>query len=291
MTEMIDGKKIAAQTEDRIQNAISRISGRKPGLAVILVGQNPSSKIYIHMKKKKCLDVGIESFVFEFPEDSSEHDIIEQIQKLNRNPEVDGILVQLPLPNHINQNRVIEAIRPDKDIDGFHPINLGNLLIGDPNCFCPCTPLGIHVLLTQSNIPLPGKHVVIVGRSTIVGKPLAALLMQKAPHCNATVTITHSLSENIQAICASADILIAALGKRHYITEEFVKPGATVIDVGIHRVAYEEGKFIINGDVDFAKVAPKCSYITPVPGGVGPMTIAMLMSNTLLSYQRRPVKR
>lgn len=286
MTELIDGKKIAAEIEQRIAHGVASLKGRKPGLAFVLVGQNPSSKIYISMKKKKCQEVGILSFDKEFPETISERQLIEEIERLNAVPEVDGILVQLPLPSHINQNTVIETIRPDKDVDGFHPYNMGKLLIGDPDCFCPCTPLGIHILLTHSRIPILGKHIVIVGRSTIVGKPLAALLMQKAPHCNATVTIAHSLSENLPELCRSADILVAALGKPGFITENMVKKGASVVDVGINRIT-TSGKTKIVGDVDFETVAPRCSHITPVPGGVGPMTIAMLLSNTLLSYQRR----
>lgn len=286
MTELIDGKKIAAEIEQRIAHGVASLKGRKPGLAFVLVGQNPSSKIYISMKKKKCKEAGILSFDKEFSETISENQLIEEIKRLNDHPEVDGILVQLPLPSHINQNAVIETIRPDKDVDGFHPYNMGKLLIGDPDCFCPCTPLGIHILLTHSRIPILGKHVVIVGRSTIVGKPLAALLMQKAPHCNATITLAHSLSENLPELCRSADILVAALGKPAFITENMIKKGASVIDVGINRIA-ANGKTKIVGDVDFEKVAPRCSHITPVPGGVGPMTIAMLLSNTLLSYQRR----
>ena len=286
MTRIIDGKQIALEIEQRLAFAISGIKGRKPGLAFIRIGENPSSKIYISMKKKKCSEVGILSFDREFPEMISEKEILLEIQKLNENPDVDGILVQLPLPSHINQNKILSCILAEKDVDGFHPLNMGNLLIGNPHCFCPCTPLGVHALLTHSNTPILGKHVVIVGRSTIVGKPLAALLMQKAPHCNATVTIAHSMSENLERICQTADILIAAIGKPAFITANMVKEGATVIDVGINRIPEGKSSKII-GDVDFANVAPRCSHITPVPGGVGPMTIAMLLSNTLLSYQRR----
>lgn len=287
MTTLIDGKKVAAEIEEKIAHAISHIKGRKPGLAFILVGRDPSSKVYIGMKRKKCKEVGIVSFDIEFPETISEKQLIEEIHRLNANPDVDGILVQLPLPSHINQTNVIESVMPDKDVDGFHPLNMGKLLIGDASGFCPCTPLGIHVLLANSRVPLLGKHVVIVGRSTIVGKPLAALLMQKAPHCNATVTVAHSLTTNLPSLCKTADILVAAIGKASFITEDMVKEGAVVIDVGINRMSSKEGVSHIIGDVDFEHVAPKCSSITPVPGGVGPMTIAMLLSNTLLSYQRK----
>ena len=242
------------------------------------------------MKKKKCADVGIRSFDKEFSEDVSEKQLLQAIHDLNINQEIDGILVQLPLPPHINSSKIIEAIRPDKDIDGFHPLNMGNLLIGEHNCFCPCTPLGIHVMLNHCNIPIEGKHVVIVGRSNIVGKPLAALLMQKSAHCNATVTVVHSKSNNLKEICRSADILVAAIGRANFITPDMVKKGCCVIDVGINRELDAQGKTKIVGDVDFSAVAPLTEYITPVPGGVGPMTIAMLLSNTLLSYQRKPQK-
>lgn len=287
MTKLIEGKKVAAEIELRLANAVSDLKQRKPGLAFILVGDDPSSKVYIGMKKKKCKEVGILSFDREFPANTSEKELIEEIHRLNKNPDVDGILVQLPLPAHINQTHVIESVLPEKDVDGFHPLNMGKLLIGDASGFCPCTPLGVHVLLAHSNIEIEGKHVVIVGRSTIVGKPLAALLMQKAPHCNATVTVAHSLTQNLRELCRSADILIAAIGKAAFITEDMVKQAAVVIDVGINRIISKEGTSRIVGDVDFERVAPKCSYITPVPGGVGPMTIAMLLSNTLLSYQRK----
>jgi methylenetetrahydrofolate dehydrogenase (NADP+)/methenyltetrahydrofolate cyclohydrolase len=280
---LIDGKGIAKQIQNQIAQGISHLHGRKPGLGFILVGKNPSSQSYIKMKKKRCQEVGILSFDCEMQEDVSEEALIAQITEMNHNPLIDGILVQLPLPKHMNPLHVMSAIDPHKDVDGFHPINVGKMLLGEAGGFLPCTPLGIHVLLTHAQIPLLGKHVVIVGRSNIVGKPLAAILMQKAPHCNATVTVAHSLSENLKGLCRSADILIAAMGKPHFITKEMVKQGAVVIDVGINKTA---GNGIV-GDVDFAQVAPLCSHITPVPGGVGPMTIAMLLSNTLLSYQRR----
>ncbi len=284
---LINGKEIAGTIESQVCFAIERLRHRRPGLAFLQVGKNPSSKIYIQMKRKKCAEVGIISFDREFPGDISEQTLIDEIERLNHNPEVDGILVQLPLPPHMNTFNILSTLSPEKDVDGFHPLNMGKLLLGEKDTFIPCTPAGIHVLLSRSQIPIEGKHVVIVGRSAIVGKPLAALLMQKAPHCNATVTVAHSLSEDLPSLCQSADILIAAIGKAQFITKDMVKKGATVIDVGINRISLQEGQTQIVGDVDFINVAPLCSHITPVPGGVGPMTIAMLLSNTLLSYQKR----
>lgn len=284
---IIDGTAIANEILSHVKGAISHLKHRKPGLAFILVGNHPASRSYIKMKRQKCDEVGILSFDHEFPDDISEEDLLREIDELNDNPEVDGILLQLPLPKHLSAITAMESITPEKDVDGFHPINVGKMLIGDPSGFLPCTPHGIQVLLTHSQIPLLGKHVVIIGRSNIVGKPLAAILMQKTPHCNATVTVAHSMTENLKQICQSADILVAAIGKPKFITRDMVKPGSVVIDVGINRLTTPSGKPLIVGDVDFEHVAPLCHAITPVPGGVGPMTIAMLMSNTLLSYQRR----
>jgi methylenetetrahydrofolate dehydrogenase (NADP+)/methenyltetrahydrofolate cyclohydrolase len=235
------------------------------------------------MKKKRCHEVGILSFDHELPYNTSEEALLHLIEELNSDPRIDGILVQLPLPPHIRTLDIVSAIDPRKDVDGFHPLNVGMMLLGESGGFFPCTPLGIQVLLNAAGVVLTGKHVVIVGRSNIVGKPLAALLMQKTPHGNATVTVAHSLSNNLSALCQSADVLIAAIGKPHFITGAMVKEGAVVIDVGINRLP--SGQIV--GDVDFNLVAPRCSKITPVPGGVGPMTIALLLSNTLLSYTRR----
>lgn len=279
--KLIKGAPVAQSIEERIQTAINH-ARRKPGLAFISVGEDPASRTYIRMKKKKCDKVGILSLDREFSSNISEQELLDEIDELNRDPHVDGILVQLPLPRQIETRRVMERIDPTKDVDGFHPLNIGRLFLGELEGFLPCTPHGIHLLLMRHKIPLQGKHVVIVGRSNIVGKPLAAILMQKNPECNATVTIAHSYTERLPEICRSADILVAAMGQPHFIKREMVKKGAVVIDVGINRVA---GKIV--GDVDFDQVAPLCSHITPVPGGVGPMTIAMLLSNTLLSYQRR----
>jgi len=278
---IIDGTAIAKVIQDRVAKAITHITSRAPGLAFILVGDNPASSTYINMKKKKCKEVGIFSVDMELPENISEAQLLEEIYKLNEDSSIDGILVQLPLPKHISTAKVMEAISPKKDVDGFHPLNVGKMLLGETDGFLPCTPLGITVLLTHSNIDVAGKHVVILGRSNIVGKPLAAILMQKAPHCNATVTIANSYTQHLAEITKSADILVAAIGHPHFVKKEMIKKGTVVIDVGINRI---DSKIV--GDVDFDAVAPICSHITPVPGGVGPMTIAMLLSNTLLSFQR-----
>lgn len=276
----IDGKKIASEIQAEIAQKISTLRGRKPGLAILLVGHNSASEVYVRAKKKACAAIGIVSFGLELPSTISESDLLDQIEELNRRPEVDGILVQLPLPPHIDPQKVTAAIDPAKDVDAFHPINVGKMLLGEEGGFLPCTPHGIKILLEKSHIPVEGKHVVIVGRSNIVGKPLAALLMQKKPHCNATVTVAHSQSEHLSSLTRSADILVAALGRPLFIKKEMVKPKATVIDVGIHRLP--EGKLV--GDVDFAEVSPIAHAITPVPGGVGPMTIAMLLQNTLSAF-------
>jgi len=278
---ILDGKAIAKKIEEQVCSATSHLQGRKPSLAFIRVGEDPASLTYIKMKKKKCAEVGITSYDVELSKEVSEEVLLREIDHLNTDPEIDGILVQLPLPPHINSHHILSAITPEKDVDGFHPINMGKLLLGETGGFFPCTPYGILVLLKHANIDPAGKHVVILGRSNIVGKPLAALLCQKQEGANATVTLAHSRTENLKTLCQSADILIAAMGNPHFVKADMVKEGAIVIDVGINRV---DGKLI--GDVDFDAVAPKCSLITPVPGGVGPMTIALLLSNTLLSYQR-----
>ena len=284
---ILDGREIAKEIEKEVAHAIHKHKGRKPGLAFILVGDNPASRVYVSKKKKKCAEVGILSFDRELKEDISEEKLIQEIQALNGDERVDGILLQLPLPSHIDVNFVISTIDPNKDVDGLHPLNMGKLLLGESGGFSPCTPLGIMTLLSKTKIATEGKHAVVVGRSNLVGKPLAALLVQKSRHANATVTIAHSYTKHLAEICRSADILIAAIGKEKLITREMVKEGAVVIDVGINRGLDGAKQPIIVGDVDFEQVAPKCSYITPVPGGVGPMTIAMLLSNTLTSYQRK----
>lgn len=285
--KVVNGVAIAKTIEHGIARAVGSLKARPPGLAFILVGDRAASRSYVRMKKKKCQEVGILSVDRELTENTTEERLLEEIDQLNRDPKIDGILVQLPLPPHISTPRIMQAIAPDKDVDGFHPINMGKLLLGETDGFVSCTPKGILVLLTATQIPLLGKHVVIIGRSNIVGKPLAALLMQKAPHCNATVTVVHSLTERLEELCLSADILIAAMGVPRFVKASMVREGATVIDVGINRIVGPDGKPLIVGDVDFDAVAPKCAHITPVPGGIGPMTIALLLHNTLLSYQRR----
>jgi methylenetetrahydrofolate dehydrogenase (NADP+) / methenyltetrahydrofolate cyclohydrolase len=278
---LLDGKKVAAQILKDLKKTIGTFT-RPPGLAFVLVGEDPSSQTYVRMKKKKCVDIGIVSKDQHFPADVAEKELIAHIKKLNQDKTVDGILIQQPLPPHLLASMLMEAVDPDKDVDGFHPVNMGRLLLGETNGFIPCTPEGIHRLLQAYKIPLSGKHVVILGRSNIVGKPLAALLLQKNPHANATVTIAHTGTKNIKEIAHSADILIAAMGSPHFVKASMVKKGAVVVDVGINR----SGSKLV-GDVDFDTVAPLCSHITPVPGGIGPMTIAMLLSNTALSVERK----
>ena len=279
---LIDGKRIAQEIREELKQEINLLKGRKPGLAFILVGEDPASEAYVRMKKKGCLETGIYSEVLELPASVSEEALLKHISALNEDEKIDGILVQQPLPSHISESKVIQAVKPEKDVDGFHPMNIGKLLLGEEGGFAACTPLGVMQLLERSAIDPGGKHVVIVGRSNIVGKPLAALLVQKKPYANATVTIAHSRTENLTEVCRSADILVAAIGKAHFIESKMVKVGSVVIDVGINRVDKK-----IVGDVNFEDVKEQCSAITPVPGGVGPMTIAMLLSNTLLSYKLR----
>jgi methylenetetrahydrofolate dehydrogenase (NADP+)/methenyltetrahydrofolate cyclohydrolase len=278
---IIDGKAIANQIQDEIKQKISLIKGRKPCLAVILVGDNPASQIYVNRKAKACESIGMLSIQRKFPADLTQEKLIEEVEALSANSTVDGILIQLPLPPQINSQSVIYHLAPQKDVDGLHPVNVGKLLIGDSDGFAPCTPFGIKVLLERSGIDVSGKHVVILGRSNLVGKPMAALLMQNAPGANATVTIAHSRSKNLKELCKQADIIIAAIGQPKFVTAEMVKERAVVIDVGINKTVDS-----IVGDVDFEQVKDKCAFITPVPGGVGPMTIAMLLRNTWTSFQK-----
>ncbi|HNA61967.1 MAG TPA: bifunctional 5,10-methylenetetrahydrofolate dehydrogenase/5,10-methenyltetrahydrofolate cyclohydrolase [Rhabdochlamydiaceae bacterium] len=277
--KLLDGKKVADQIIKGLKKTVGTFQ-TPPGLAFILVGSNSASQTYVRMKKKKCQEIGIVSKDLQFEEDISEKELLKHIQALNRDPTVDGILIQQPLPKHLLA--LVEAIAPSKDVDGFHPVNIGRLLLGETDGFVPCTPLGIQRLLCEYDISLKGKHVVILGRSNIVGKPLAALLVQKNPQANATVTLAHTATQNLKELTLSADILVAAMGSHHFVRSSMVKKGTVVIDVGINRHGSK-----ITGDVDFDEVAPKTSFITPVPGGIGPMTIAMLMSNTLLSYERK----
>lgn len=287
---IIDGKQIAEKIQQEIKQTIDRhSSSRPPCLAVLIIGKNPASLIYVNRKTAACHSVGISSIKKELPDTIQEEELLAEIDQLNQDPSVDGILVQLPLPSHINLQRITHRILPEKDIDGFHPLNVGKMLIGEKDGFLPCTPLGIRTLLEYSAIETIGKHIVIVGRSNIVGKPAAALFMQNHPYGNATVTVVHSHTRHLPQICQLADILIAAIGKPEFLTADMIKEGAVVIDVGINKIEDITAKkgYRIVGDVDFNQVAPKASFITPVPGGVGPMTIAMLLYNTLLSYQRR----
>lgn len=287
---IIDGKKIAANLRAEVKEKISKIKGRKPGLAFIQVGDDPSSSIYLKAKKKACHEVGIFSLDVELRANISAEMLINEIEILNKKEIIDGILLQLPLPSHLNANFIIERIAPTKDVDCFHPTNVGKILLAYDRDFLPCTPNGIRYLLEKSGINISGKHVVILGRSNIVGKPLAAILMQKEPSCNATVTVAHTLSENLSEITRSADVLISSMGRAKFITKEMVKPNSVIVDVGINRLNDPKTKKEkIVGDVDFENVAPIVSYITPVPGGVGPMTIAMLLENTLKAYLKNVI--
>lgn len=276
MTILIDGKKIAESYREKVKAEVSKLH-RKPGLAVIIVGQDAASKVYVASKHKACHEAGIESFKHELAAETSEEDVLELIEKLNHDNKVHGILVQLPLPKHISEKKVIDAINPKKDVDCFHPANVGEMLIhADYNMMLPATPKGIIRLIESTGIDCAGKHAVIVGRSNIVGKPVGILLLQKS----ATVTYCHSKTKNLSEITRQADILVAAVGKDRMIKADMVKEGAVVIDVGMNRV---DGK--LYGDVDFENVKNVASHITPVPGGVGPMTIAMLLDNTLIAYK------
>jgi methylenetetrahydrofolate dehydrogenase (NADP+)/methenyltetrahydrofolate cyclohydrolase len=282
---IIDGKAIADSVRAEVREASDRLKasgGVTPGLAFILVGENPASQAYVRMKGKGCEEAGFYSVTERLPGSVSEEELLALINRFNLDPRIHGILVQLPLPAHIREERVIRAIDYKKDVDGFHPVNVGRLVIGRP-CLKPCTPLGIQELLIRSGVETDGRHAVIIGRSNIVGKPMANLLVQKAKGANAVVTIVHSAAKDLGALTRQADILIAAMGKPRFVTAGMVKEGATVIDVGINRVEDEGAKagYRLVGDVDYDAVLPKAGRITPVPGGVGPMTIAMLLSNTL----------
>ena len=279
MSKIIDGKAVSAAVKDAAKREVASLKekGISVGLAVILVGQDPASKIYVANKKKTCESLGIVSSEYILPEDTTQDELIELIKTLNNESSVNGILCQLPLPRHIDESAVIAAISPNKDVDAFHEINVGKIMIGDYD-FVPCTPAGIMEMLKYYDIDPCGKNCVVIGRSNIVGKPMAMLLLHK----NGTVTVCHSKTQNLGEITSKADILVAAVGRAKFVTCDMVKEGAVVIDVGMNRTP--EGLF---GDVDFQSVSPKCSYITPVPGGVGPMTIAMLMKNTVTAAKRQ----
>lgn len=277
--QIINGKEIAEAVRQEIRNEVAELKGKGyvPGLAVILVGDNQASQTYVRNKEKACLDLGMNSVLIRKPATLSQEELIENIKELNQDDSIHGILVQLPLPKHINETAIIEAISPEKDVDGFHPINIGRMMTGQ-DAFLPCTPYGVMVMLQHINYDLEGKHVVVVGRSNIVGKPAGQLML----NANATVTICHSKTKNLAYYTKQADVIVAAVGKRNTITSEHIKEGAVIIDVGMNR--NDEGKLC--GDVDYEDVLEKASYVTPVPGGVGPMTITMLMKNTVQSAQK-----
>ncbi len=277
MAKIISGKIVSQNVRDGVKReaeALKSESGIVPGLAVVIVGSDPASRVYVNNKKKACAEVGFKSEEYALPEKTTQEELLALVKKLNTASEINGILVQLPLPGHLDEKAVIEAISPEKDVDAFHASNVGKIMIGDYH-FLPCTPAGVMELIHSENIEICGKNCVVIGRSNIVGKPMAMLLL----HENGTVTITHSKTKNLSEITGNADILVAAVGKPKFVTGDMVKEGAVVIDVGMNRD--ENGRLC--GDVDFADVEPKASYITPVPGGVGPMTIAMLMKNTLMA--------
>ena len=292
--QLIDGKKVAADIKQEIAAEVEQMLAegkRRPHLAAILVGHDGGSETYVKNKVLACEQCGFKSTLIRYEDDITEEELLQAIDRLNADNNVDGFIVQLPLPKHISEQKVIEAIDYRKDVDGFHPTNVGRMSIGLP-CFVSATPAGIIELLSRYNVNTRGANCVVLGRSNIVGKPVASLLMQKAPTGNATVTVCHSATKNIKEICREADIIIAALGSPEFVTEDMVKPGAVIIDVGTTRVPSTETKsgFKLKGDVDFANVAPKCSFITPVPGGVGPMTICSLMRNTLLAAKKEIYK-
>jgi len=289
-SKIIDGKETSKKIKSELKEKVANLKakGVVPGLAAVLVGENPASKIYVRSKVKACEKLGIFSEVINRPADISENDLARIIADLNNREDIDGILVQLPLPDHIDEMKMTLLIDPNKDVDGFHPYNVGMMLIGKPT-FLPCTPYGIIELLKRYDVDPSGQNVVILGRSNIVGKPVGVLLMQKGPMANATVTFCHSRTKNLEQVCAGADIIIAAIGRANFVTADMVKDGAVIIDVGINRVddpAAKKGYRVV-GDVDFDACLEKASLITPVPGGVGPMTITMLLSNTINSSTRR----
>ncbi len=280
---IINGKEVAEKIREGLRAEVAELTaqGRQPGLAVVLVGEDPASQVYVGSKVKACAELGIYSQKWALPAETTQEELVELIHKLNADPRIHGILVQSPPPPHIDEEAVILNIDPAKDVDGFHPINVAKLVLEDPEGFVPCTPMGCMELLKAYGIATAGKHAVVIGRSMIVGKPMANLLVSKA--ANATVTIAHSRTNDLPGLCRTADIIVAAVGRPEMVTADYVKPGAVVLDVGINRIPDETRPrgYRIVGDVDFESVKDKCSAITPVPGGVGPMTIAMLMANTV----------
>jgi len=288
--KIIDGKETAKQIKKEIAAEVADLidnKGKNPHLAAILVGEDPASQTYVRNKEKSCSEVGILSSVYRYPSDITEKELLEAIEYINNDDEIDGLIVQLPLPDHISEKKVIESINPAKDVDGFHPMNVGKMMLGLPT-YLPATPYGIIQLLERYDIETEGKNCVVLGRSHIVGSPVSVLLSRKANPGNCTVTLCHSRTKNLKKIAKSADILIVAMGQPKFVTHEMVKKGAVVIDVGIHRVPSDETKsgYKLVGDVDFEKVAGVTSYITPVPGGVGPMTIVSLLQNTLKAAKK-----
>ncbi len=289
MATLIDGKKIGEQIHQETKARVEKLraKGITPGITFIRVGEDPASQAYVRMKGKKAADLGIRSETVVLPEKTTEAELLTLIDQLNANQEVHGILVQAPLPSHISETVIFARVDPRKDVDGFHPVNVGKLLLGDTTGFRPCTPAGVHELLIRSQVPVEGAEVVVLGRGNIVGKPMAAILVQKAKQANATVTVLHSRSQKIAEHCRRADIIVAAMGQTEFVKAEMVKPGAVVIDVGVNRV--EDPKdprgYRLVGDVDFQAVSQIAGKITPNPGGVGPMTIAMLMSNTVTAAE------
>jgi methylenetetrahydrofolate dehydrogenase (NADP+)/methenyltetrahydrofolate cyclohydrolase len=290
VAEIIDGKKISAEIREELKAKVAEMQskyGNVPGLAVVLVGDDPASAVYVRMKGKGCEEIGIRSFQYILPETTTEDELMALIDELNKDSKVSGILVQLPLPKHISEKAIINAIDPIKDVDGFHPINVGKVVADEDDCFYPCTPLGCQILINRYVKNLKGKHLVVVGRSSIVGKPVANMMMQKNDRANCIVTVCHTAAPDISLYTRQADILVVAAGRANTITGDMVKNGVVVIDVGVNRIAdpSDPSKTIIVGDVDFKSVEPKAAAITPVPGGVGPMTIAMLLSNTVRAFE------
>ncbi len=288
--QLIDGKAIAQRINEQTRTAVAQLksNGITPGLAVVVVGDDPASHAYVRSKERTAADLGMHSVKIEMPAATTQEQLLAEVHRFNADPAIHGILVQSPPPKHIDERAIVEALDPRKDVDGFHPVNVAKVAMGDPDAFVPCTPLGCQRLLIESGIETAGANVVVLGRSMIVGKPMAFLLMNKGRGGDATVTVAHSRTKNLAAVCAQADILIAAIGQPEFVKANFVREGAVVIDVGINRVTDRtspKGSKLV-GDVAFAEVAPKCRAITPVPGGVGPMTIAMLMHNTVLAAQR-----
>ena len=287
--QILDGKIASQSVKENLKKEIAKIADKRPPhLAAILIGNNGASETYVASKIKNCEETGFKSTLIRMPGDCTEASLIEEVQNLNNDDSVDGILVQLPLPTHIDENNIINLIAPEKDVDGFSPVSMGNLTLGNPS-FIPATPYGIMLMLEHYNIETKGKHAVIIGRSNIVGRPMSILLSQSGKYGDCTVTVCHSRTKNIKAICLQADIIVAAIGKPGFVTADMVNPGAIVIDVGITRVPDNTKKsgFAIKGDVDFEAVAPLSSFITPVPGGVGLMTIAALLKNTFNAYKNR----